>query len=488
MLAQSLGEYTQRVKYEDLSYFEGEEFKAALHQYESALHEGRQVYMDADELTDIAEYYMVKQREDEAYECINMARELHPDAVDPQVFLARQQLFHNKLDKAKRIANRISDQSDREVLFLRQEIMIKEERVEDANRFMHEQLEEMEDDCDHFIFDTASVFSDYNLWNEMMEWAQMLRDKYPDYDRLAPLYCEALINLDRSSEALPLLEKEVDKDAFNTLIWYLLAEANLALQKTEDALEALDYLLAIDENHADGQLLRANCLLLMCQYEDAHRQFLHYYKQNPNDPAALYSDANALLSYQHIDEAIETIERAIQLAKKQGAELYPFRISYSNALSRKGDATRALEQLRLAEEEERQTYSDNLDTHYDYERLRAFIYMDCGEEQKALKLFAKLINESPEDYPRIISIAVYMADHDFLDEARDLLEYVMDHEPDIYAMECSPYLAYCAYFQRDMDALHKYIRQAVELNPNVTQSIFSPMFPGIKVEDYPKQM
>lgn len=452
------------------------------------------MYMDADELTDIAEYYMVKNRENDAYECINIARELHPEAVDPQIFLARQQLFHNRLDNAKRIANRISDQNDREVLFLRQEIMIKENRIDDANRFMHERLEEVEEDRDHFIFDTANVFSDYNMWPEMMEWAQMLHDEYPDYDRLTPLYCEALINLNRSNEAQPLLEKEIDKDAFNTTTWYLLAESYLAMNKATEALEALDYMLAIDENHADGQLLRANCLLLMCRYKEAHEQYQHYISQYPSDPAALYSDANALLSMQRFDEAIETIEKAIVHARKQGSDLYPFRISYSNALSRKGDIEGALEQLNLAEKEEKEIIADelegdesnipNVETHYDYDRLRAFIYLDGGQDDKALSIIHRLIEENHNDYPRFISIAIYLADHDYIHEARNLLEIVMEHEPGMYAEECAPYLAYCAYCEKDMQALYDYMMTAVNLNPHLTRSIFSGVFPGINVDDY----
>lgn len=482
------------MKYEDLSYFDGEEFKAALHQYESALNEGRLVYMDADELTDIAEYYMVKQREDEAYECINMARELHPDAVDPQVFLARQQLFHGRLDKAKRIANRISDQDDREVLFLRQEIMIKEDRVDEANRFMHEHLEDLEEDRDHFLFDTASVFSDYNLWPEMMQWAKMLKDEFPDYDRANLLYSEALINLERGEEALPLLEKEVDKDSFNTLAWYLIAEANLSTQQMENALEALDYLLAINENHADGQLLRANCLLLMSRFDEAHQQYQHYLSQYPTDAAALYSDTNALLSLQRYGDAVETIEKAIRLARKQGSDLYPFRISYSNALSRLGDIENALEQLQLAENEEKKILADEEDcdaseisdsqTHYDYERLRAFIYMDGGEDQKAIKIFNKLIEETPDDYQRLISIAIYLADHLYISMARNLFELVMKKNDGMYADECIPYLAYCAHVQGERQDAYDYMMTAININPQLTKLIFAPIFPGVDINDY----
>ena len=45
---------------EDLSYFQEEEFKKNLTLYEQMLQGGQSVYLEADELTDIAEYYLVQ--------------------------------------------------------------------------------------------------------------------------------------------------------------------------------------------------------------------------------------------------------------------------------------------------------------------------------------------------------------------------------------------------------------------------------------------
>ena len=48
---------------EDERYFQGKEFRDALARYENALRQGQSVYMEADELTDIAEYYMTRERD-----------------------------------------------------------------------------------------------------------------------------------------------------------------------------------------------------------------------------------------------------------------------------------------------------------------------------------------------------------------------------------------------------------------------------------------
>ena len=51
---------------EDEEYFRNPEFRKALAKYEEAIRQGEPVYMEADELTDIAEFYMTKDRQQDA--------------------------------------------------------------------------------------------------------------------------------------------------------------------------------------------------------------------------------------------------------------------------------------------------------------------------------------------------------------------------------------------------------------------------------------
>ena len=93
---------------DEQAFFEDPEFQEVLRKYEEARRSGAPFYMDADDLTDIAEYYMVQEREEQADEAIRIATELHPESVDPQVFLARQQMFHDNLERAHEIATQSS--------------------------------------------------------------------------------------------------------------------------------------------------------------------------------------------------------------------------------------------------------------------------------------------------------------------------------------------------------------------------------------------
>ena len=126
------------MSYEDLSYFGEEEFKKNLAIYEAMLKDGSSAYMEADELTDIAEYYLMKGFSEKAYDCIHYALKLHPGSVDPLIFLARQKMFADKLDEAIAIRNQITDQQDREVIFFNLELYLHQDKRQEAENQDHD--------------------------------------------------------------------------------------------------------------------------------------------------------------------------------------------------------------------------------------------------------------------------------------------------------------------------------------------------------------
>ena len=76
---------------EDTEYFESEDFKEILRQYEESVKSGVHIYMDADDLADIADYYHYNNRIDEAEEAISLAMEYNPEAVGPMLKTSRPQ-------------------------------------------------------------------------------------------------------------------------------------------------------------------------------------------------------------------------------------------------------------------------------------------------------------------------------------------------------------------------------------------------------------
>ena len=64
------------------SYFEDPEFKDLLAKFEGMVESHTPTYFDAEELTDIAEYYATQGEEQKAEEVIDYALRLHPNNTD----------------------------------------------------------------------------------------------------------------------------------------------------------------------------------------------------------------------------------------------------------------------------------------------------------------------------------------------------------------------------------------------------------------------
>jgi tetratricopeptide (TPR) repeat protein len=64
-------------------YFDSKEFRDLLSEYEQATESGSPVFLDADELAEIADYYQMTGLPDKADKAINLALSLSPGAIAP---------------------------------------------------------------------------------------------------------------------------------------------------------------------------------------------------------------------------------------------------------------------------------------------------------------------------------------------------------------------------------------------------------------------
>ena len=96
-------------------HFDKEAFQNVLKQYEQARRSGEEIYLDADVLTDIADYYDHHHQTKKAIETIDYAIRLFPDSVLPLAFRARMALMlEDSIDGAKHFLSLITDKDSLE--------------------------------------------------------------------------------------------------------------------------------------------------------------------------------------------------------------------------------------------------------------------------------------------------------------------------------------------------------------------------------------
>ena len=464
---------------EDEEYFKHPEFRKALARYEDAQRQGTPVYMEADELTDIAEYYMTRDRERDADRVIALAQALHPGSVDPQVFLARRQLFVGNTREARRISRAIVDQGDREVKFLNAEILIREGRCREAVVYLLHEWRALEDDLDHFIYDSAGIFMDYNQWEYALMWVHRLERLFPKYPKTRRMKAELLVCLGRYDEAIPLLNSLLDEDPYRKELWNLLAESQGATEQFAEAIESAEYALAIDKDDSRATATKASCLYHLDQPREAHLLYQKYLKGDPDDSNVLYLDAVCLAALEQYEESARMVDRALDACPDDSPQYVHILLEKAYVESKLHHADEALQAILCAE---------NLRTHgleAEYSLVKGQVLLENGLEDEAVKCFGKALASSASKRSTLMMIGMAYGEAEYYEQAIQVMLTVLNTFPDSEEEPSPiPYLAYYYYKMDDLPRSLEYLRQAAGADRQSTERLFGSIYPGVTPDEY----
>lgn len=264
-----------------LAYFNQPEFKELLNKYEAMLSSGHRYFFEADELTDIAEYYATNHQEERANSAIEYALTLHPDSVDPLVFKSRTEMLNGRLDRAKQIADSINDQTDREVIFLHAEIMLCDITVdpENVSSYLEDQLQIEKDDfedCYTLALDVVDLFMDYNVYTIALRWGKQMLN-YASKARLSDTISArnkvaiCLRECNQIKEAITLFNEILDEDPYYAKAWYNLGIAYYEQEEYNDAIDAMNYALAIEVDFMDAVFWKGKSYASLGNHDEANR-------------------------------------------------------------------------------------------------------------------------------------------------------------------------------------------------------------------------
>ena len=462
-------------------YYQSRHFQRLLHRYEKAVAEGHVPYLEADELTDIAEYYMTGKQDAKANQAIKAAIDMHPDSVDPQIFLARQKMFYGQLDEARSIIDSITEQEDMEVVYVRAELLIKEDRTAEASDYLLQQMGMMQDCLDTYLYDCAAIFMDYDQWEAAGEWAMRLKDVYPDHPRLPIMEAEIKMGLDDYENALTMLQEIVEDDPYCSEAWNLLAETFIALEEIPEALEAADYALAINPQDTDAILMKANAYMHDEQMGAAIEHYKKYLEAQPDDLSVHISLALCLTGEERYKELLPLLDKAEQYARKlpdREADLPQILQMRAFALSRLDRTNEALANLTKA----RELSDESLAWKFDL--TEADIYLHSKQTKKAEQYFCKALEKSPEQGDTLFNIALTYSNAGYYNVAIELLNNVWTIFGTQEGKFVVPYLANCYLRLNEMETFLEYLKLAPFCDRNATIYLFRDRFPGLTPEEY----
>ena len=466
---------------ENNKYYQSRHFLRLLHRYEKAIAEGHVPYLEADELTDIAEYYMTDKQDAKANQAIQTAISMHPGSVDPQIFLARQKMFYGQYDEARAIIDGITEQDDCEVVYIRAEILINEGREEDASDYLLGQMSQMQDCLDTYLYDCTAIFMDYDQWELANEWLERLRDTYPTHPQLPIMEAEILMGLDDYEAALPMLQEILEEEPYNSEAWNLLAETQIALENYPEAQEAADYAIAINPQDSNAILMKANAYMQANEMPEAIECYKKYLSYQPDDLSVQISLAICLSSEERFKEMLSELSKAeVNALEKpeRKAELSQIYQLKAFALSRIKRFDLAYECLGNAWD-----YCDE-DQQWRCAITEGDVYLQAGEPQKAEGSFIFALRKCPDKGETLFNIALSYSNAGHHAVAIELLEDVWTLFGTEEGKFVVPYIANCYLQMNDTENFLFFLRQAIMCDREATFLLFRDRYPGISPEDY----
>lgn len=233
--------------------------------YENAKAENQALYLDADQAIEISNWYFRGQQYKEAQEVIAYGLELHPESTELRVEQAYLYLDTGKKEKAKQVADSITEDFSYEAKLLKAELLLEEDELEEAQQM----LSTVEGNDLPTIMDVAYLYLDMGYPEAAKEWIDKGEKEYAEEEEYITLVAEYLSAINQPEQAIDYYNAVIDKSPFNSDYWIGLAKCYFMQEQVEKAIEACDFALAANEQCYEAYSYKAYCFFYLDNAEEA---------------------------------------------------------------------------------------------------------------------------------------------------------------------------------------------------------------------------
>lgn len=456
------------------------EFKDNLRKYEEAREAHTSVYLEPEDFTDIAEYYHLHGDLPGALEAIDAALCIFPGATEPLAFKARVSiLIYHDVNEAMRYAEMIDDKNDLEYFYIIAEIMIADNRLDDAEAYLTAREKILdEDDTEDYCLDVATLFADYEAYDLAAEWLRKCEDT--DCNDYIELKGRISMNNGKLQESLRIFNELIDRVPFNNGYWNLLASAQYLSNDLSGSLESSDYALAIDPDDADAILNKANCLMMLGNSKDAEKCYEHYQRLQPQSEIADMGIAAVNMNENQLEVALSHWKRAARLCSTQSANKLEI---YRNMCLVFASLSQYKKSFQIVDELEKITGGATVDSLI----LKGYIYLLTQDTQTASSCFEKALEmtSNSEKDNTLYYIAYCFFDCNDMQTAHDILRKLAASSKSRDFTDFWAYLVRTDYELGLQEEFLADLKKATERNPIGIQRELSDVFPkGMPVREF----
>ena len=460
---------------DDLAYFESEDFQEILRKYEESVRSGHPVYIDADDLADIADYYQYNGHMEEADDAVNLALEYNPEAVGPLLYKAREAMQLKDYDTAEDYARRIEPTDALEALYLRGEILIQQGDEQAADEIFRMYLKDvMPDEQMDFVYDVAKIYSEYGLFEKAFQW--VARSKGDDSDDFKELMARTLFGVGKYKDSEKIYNELIDHNPYSAKYWNALANAQFMNEDYNAALTSSEYAIAIDPDDTESLLSKANSLNNLENYESALSYFQKYSEKVDTDEYGFLYQGTCLINLGRYQEAIPVLEKAEEVSDKDSYYLPDIYQELAFVYSDLKMPETAIYYLDKTE--------DLKCDHNNINIIRGHILLANKRLKEAETTFRDVLAKTENNPKSMLRIIVSLYENRYIKPAYQLLKSFFNQVDDDWKDGYS-YMARLCMEMLEADEFMYYLKKACEKNPQEAKSVLGIFFPeDLESKDY----
>jgi len=454
---------------EDKNFFDSKNFKDLLNKYESSVKTGDSIYLEPEELTSIGEYYQAQGLTDKAIKAVDYAIQIFPGAINPLLLRSRIALLSEQnIEKAKKYADQIEDKSDLDYYYLIAEIMLVEEKSEEAEIYLEDKFHDLEEeDREDFIIDVSNLYLDYGDAKKAEKWFAFLEEKKSTDTLEIEGRIAQLKNKFGKSEKI--YKELVEMEPYSLDYWNQLASLQFTNGKIKESIQSSEFAIAINPNDAEANINKANGLFTLNNFEDALKYYNKFSELQPNNIPGEVFQGVILLNLNRTKEAITHLLKAAQLAEHNPHSRAHIYRQLAFAYAKSGEIELAIDYIdKLAELEGIDVDNVNI--------IKGGHYLINKNAEEAIIYFSKAIDNSKEDPQILQSIGLICFDNEYFQICYKVLLRLFEIAPENWTSDYS-YMAKCCQALKYKDEYLKYLKIACEKNLAEVASVFASELP-----------
>ena len=316
-------------------YFESDDFREILNNYEESRRNGYPSYLDEDDYADLSDFYMNNNKPMDAMTCAEEGLSNHPDSVLLQSVKSGLLIFYHRYQEARDLLNTIpQERSNLDVFYQRAQLIYALDGDADTAEELFREWIELQKKEEKKNNENDDEYIRESFIHVITSFVELTENRQYDEElvkRWVEEYLVTFPNIGRSSSDTVLSEivreehlydmvekvylKILENDPYNNMGYTILATAQNALGKIEESIESCNFALAIDSRDWEAKAVLAHNHFVRGNHEEALRLIEEVSNElGDNSQSLLYS--KCLILSDRIEEGYQQLKNAVEYAQQ----------------------------------------------------------------------------------------------------------------------------------------------------------------------------